>query len=335
MIVHLLRTLWIALVAVTSAALRRLRRGPLVPGWDWRTELARAGLRAVVLAGMQRTDAAPWSDLSFASPLPRRLRGVVEVRPDHVGGVPGEWYRCQGTGPDRTILLAFHGGAYVVGSPSAERHLYASLAWAAHADCFSVDYRLAPRHRFPAPVDDAVAAYRGILDLGTDPARIVVTGDSAGGGLAAALLVRLRDEGIPLPAGAVLWSPWVDLTNSAATIRSNARTDYLPEMAGRPIVEYLGDADPRHPHASPLYADLAGLPPLLVLAGEVEMILDDAVRLVERAREAGVDASLSVEPGMYHVWPAVLPRHPASIRAIGTAADWIARRVYGSVERTG
>lgn len=211
----------------------------------------------------------------------------------------------------------------MVGHPSTERPFIARIADAARADCFSVDYRLAPAHRFPAAVDDAVAAYRGLIDAGVSPSRIVVAGDSAGGGLAAALLVRIRDGGGPMPAGALLWSPWVDLANTATTIVTNAATDYLPMIQGHVHIDYLGAADPRHPHASPLYADLAGLPPMLVFAGGAEMILADATRLAERAAAAGVDVRLHVEPGMYHVWAAILPRHPASVAAFALAGAWV------------
>jgi acetyl esterase/lipase len=154
-----------------------------------------------------------------------------------------------------------------------------------------------------------------------------MVGDSAGGGLVVSTLVALRDAGEPLPAGAVLVSPWVDLSNSASTWDSNWSTDYLPPMGGRPAVEYLGETNPKDPLASPLFADLSGLPPLLIMAGGLEMILEDSTRLADRAEAAGVDVTLVVEPEMFHVWPVIVPRHPASVRAFNTAAHWIQQMV--------
>jgi monoterpene epsilon-lactone hydrolase len=231
------------------------------------------------------------------------------------------------------VLLYFHGGGYVVGHPSSERPFIARIADAVGRPCFSVDYRLAPRHRFPAAVDDALSAYGGLLDEGVEPSRIVLVGDSAGGGLALALLLRVHDEELPQPGGAVLISPWLDLTHSGSTLETNSATDYLPKAAGHAASAYLGDADPRHRYASPLFADLSGLPPMLVMAGGVEMLLSDSTRFAERAVAAGVDITLHVEPDMYHVWPAILPRHPASVRAIDLAAGWI-RSVVESLDAT-
>jgi acetyl esterase/lipase len=290
-------------------------------------ELRRATISALILAGTEIGDVERWADLRFEAPLPSRLRGVVTVTPGTLNRVQGEWLRLPQLPGDRPTLLYFHGGGHVMGSPGMERPLIAEIAVAARADAFSADYRLAPRHPFPAALDDAVAAYTGLLEAGTDPHRLAVVGDSAGGNLAAALLVRLRDEGRTLPAGAVLFSPWLDLANTGSTLTSNATTDYLPPIADRPATEYLDGTDPTHPLASPLYADPVGLPPMLVLAGGAEMLLDDATRFVEKARAGGVDITFHVEPTMFHVWPAVVPREPASRRAILLAGDWIGRHV--------
>lgn len=316
------------LFAVVRAVIRRLRSGPAVAGWPWAMELRRAALSALIGEAIRQAESGPFERLVAPDlPLPRRLRGAVDVEPAVSGDVPGEWMRVRAAGLAGPVLLYLHGGGYVMGSPAMERGFIASIAVAAGApDVFSADYRLAPEHVFPAAVDDAVAAYLGMLDGGVDPRRLVVVGDSAGGGLALALLVSLRDADHPLPAGAVLFSPWVDLTNGADTLLSNAATDYLPAMHLRAAVEYLGDADPTTPTASPLYADLSGLPPLLVLAGGREMILADSTRLAERARSLGVDVELAVEPDMFHVWPVVVPNHPASLGAIDRAGRWIRHR---------
>lgn len=323
MLLAVVRMLLRAATAVVIAAVRRIVRGPLVPGWSWRVELRRAAISAVVESAIRSSKAERWSDVDVGVPLPRRLRSRIEVDPASEGGVPGEWLLSRDAPSGGPVLLYFHGGGYVVGRPSMERPFIARIVHAVDGRCFSVDYRLAPRHRFPAAVDDALAAYRGVVEGGADPSRIVVLGDSAGGGLALALLLRIHDEGIAQPAGGVLVSPWLDLTHSGSTVVTNAATDYLPTATGRAASAYLGDADPRDRYASPLFADLRGLPPLLVLAGGAEMLLADSTRLAERAVAAGVDITLHVEPDMYHVWPAVLPRHAASARALVLIAGWV------------
>ena len=156
-----------------------------------------------------------------------------------------------------------------------------------------------------------------------------MTGDSAGGNLAAALLVRLRDEGLPLPAGAVLFSAWLDLAATGASIEANAGTDYIPVRDADPAEHYLGGTDPTDPWVSPLYADLAGLPPMLIAAGGREIILDDSTRFADRAWEAGVDATLYIEEDMFHAWASVVPEHLASKRTFMIAADWIHRSWVG------
>jgi epsilon-lactone hydrolase len=322
--------------AVTIGAVRRLARGPLVPSWTWGAELRVVAIRALIRAS--RSGAVrPYArelEARFDPPVPRHLRGVLTVEPGNLGGRPGEWITrraSDGELTDLATILYLHGGAYIAGSPSSHRHFTSRLTWTTHARTYVPDYRLAPEHLFPAAVDDAEAVYRDLLDHGVDPGRLVLAGDSAGGGLACALLLRIRAAGMPAPAGAVLFSPYTDLEHSGPSIRSNAPTDYIPLDGDiEPNVDYLGDADPRDPFASPLHADLAGLPPLLVLAGGREMVLDDSIRLVDKARAAGVDVELHVEPDMFHVWPAVIPNAPASLRALAHVAEWVATRVAGA-----
>ncbi|MBX5465774.1 MAG: alpha/beta hydrolase [Clostridia bacterium] len=243
----------------------------------------------------------------------------VVVRPAESGGVPGEWIDAPGARADR-VLLYLHGGAYSMGGPASHRSLVARLARAAAARGLLVDYRLAPEHRFPAAVEDAVAAYRGLLAAGLEPGRIVLAGDSAGGGLAVATLVALREAGQPLPAGAALLSPWTDLAGTGETLRTRAERDPWidPSGIGGAARLYLGEEDPRHPLASPLYAELGGLPPLLIHVGEDEVLLDDARRLAERARAAGVEVTLRVWPEMWHVFQAFpMPEAEEAIAEIG------------------
>ncbi len=215
----------------------------------------------------------------------------------------GEWITPTAA-HDGRVLLYLHGGGYVSGSPITHRTITARLAQEAAARVFALDYRLAPEHPFPAALEDAWAAYWWLIsEEQVAPAQIVVAGDSAGGGLTVALLLALRAAGVPLPAGAVGLSPWLDLTLSGATLTANAPTDYLNADVLRASAQmYGGGRDLGDPQLSPLYADLAGLPPLLIQAGGAEMLLDDSRRFAVRAREAGVEVQLAIYPHMVHVW---------------------------------
>ena len=234
---------------------------------------------------------------------------------------PAEWLRPPGAVAGRVVLY-LHGGGYVIGSPRSHRHLAAAIAAASQATGLLLDYRLAPEHPFPAAVEDATAAYRWLLEQGIAPGHVVVAGDSAGGGLTVAMLVALRDAGVPQPAGGVCISPWTDLTCSGASYRTRAQSD---PIVTRPAIDsmaeaYLGATSPRTPLASPLFADLRGLPPLLIQVGSDEVLLDDAVQLANRAKAADVDATLEVWDRMIHVWHWFLPmldEAPAAIDAIG------------------
>lgn len=238
--------------------------------------------------------------------------------------VKGEWHRPADGAADRTIYY-LHGGGYVFGSPKSHRAATFALAREAEAEVFSLDYRMAPEHLFPAAVEDALAGYRWLLRKGKDPAKIVIGGDSAGGGLALALLLSIKEQGLPPPAAAFLYSPWTDLTVSGGSIRANEKSDamfkaeYIIEGAKR----YLGDADPNTPLASPLFGDLAGLPPVLVFASNAEVLFDDSVRLHERLKEAGVSSELIVEDGLIHVWPIFPGHYPEAIDAIRRTGEFV------------
>src|SRR5262245_3546771 len=233
----------------------------------------------------------------------------TSVEPITVGGRPAEWIRPLAARDD-AALLYLHGGGYVIGSPRSHRHLAESIARSTGTSCLMPDYRLAPEHPFPAAVDDALAAYRFLLDQRRiAPGRIAVAGDSAGGGLTVATLVTIRQAGLPMPAAGVCISPWTDLTCSAGSYESKAATD---PMVARPGIttmaqHYLGSTDPRTALASPIFADLRGLPPLLIQVGSEEVLLDDSTRLGERAKAAGVDATVEVWEPMIHVWHWFLP----------------------------
>ena len=227
----------------------------------------------------------------------------VKVEPVTAPERAAEWLTPPGARTD-AVVLYLHGGGYAIGSPRSHRHLAAAIARAAGSRALLLDYRLAPEHPFPAALDDAVAAYQWLVRDGIAPSRIVIAGDSAGGGLTLATLLALRDRGLPLPAGAVGISPWVDLTNSAASYATKAAVDPIVTIEGIALLTqaYIGTGDPKQPLVSPLYADLRGLPPLLIHVGSDEVLLDDAAGLAARARAAGVDVTLREWPQMIHVW---------------------------------
>ncbi|MBL0172992.1 MAG: alpha/beta hydrolase [Gemmatimonadaceae bacterium] len=242
---------------------------------------------------------------------------VVAAPPsgDWRGGEIVSWPHARSDGP---VLLYLHGGGYLAGSPETHRPLVASLVRRLEGAAFVPDYRLAPEHPYPAALDDARAAYGHLLSLGIAPARIVIAGDSAGGGLALALTLALRDTHAPLPAAVVTFSPWTDLAATGRSIEEN--TDRCAMFAGitihRAATFYLGASNPRLPYISPLYGEFAGMPPLLVHASEDEVLRDDAVRVAERARAAGVDVELRLWQRVPHVWqffPAVLPEAAESL----------------------
>ncbi|MBL8773557.1 MAG: alpha/beta hydrolase [Phenylobacterium sp.] len=233
--------------------------------------------------------------------------------------------REPGGGPN--VFLHLHGGGYVMGDPAGSRGLTTALALATAARVVSLDYRLAPDHPFPAAVEDAVAAYRALLADGAEPARIAIGGESAGGGLAIAALIAIRDAGLPAPAAAVALSPWVDLACTGGSYETRAGAD--PLLTRRILLEmadqYLQGQDPAAPLASPLAADLSGLPRLLVQAGSDEVLLDDAVTLAQRAEAAGVSVELEVWPDMIHVWQMFGGALPEADEAVARIAAFLAR----------
>lgn len=235
-------------------------------------------------------------------------------------GVPSEWISAPGADPGTNVLYV-HGGGYVIGSVATHRGLVARISAASGARALSVGYRLAPEHPFPAAVDDAVAAYRWLLANGGTPARTVIAGDSAGGGLTIATLLALREAGDPLPAAGVCLSPWVDLEGTGESMTSKAALDPIVQRDGlkEMAAQYLGGAEPKTPLAAPLHANLAGLPPLLIQVGTSETLLDDATRITAKARAAGVDVTLEPWDDMIHVWQlfAMLPEAHQAVERIG------------------
>lgn len=252
----------------------------------------------------------------------------VELQPVDADGVPGEWIVAPGADPE-TVVYYLHGGGYTIGSINSHRSMISRISRAAGARAFAIDYRLAPEHPFPAGLEDALKAYRWLLKQGVDPARIVIAGDSAGGGLTLATLLSLRDTGDPLPAAAVLISPWTDLTLSGESIQTRADADPMirPNEASSLVDAYLNGHDPSDPLVSPVFADLSGLPPMLIQVGDDEVLLDDSTRLEAKAKSDGVDVTLEVWDEMIHVWHFFASMLPEGQQAIDRIGEYVRERV--------
>lgn len=235
----------------------------------------------------------------------RPLASDVTAAPGTLGGVPVLTIEA-GERRTGTVLLWLHGGWYVMGSPRASAGLASEVARRTGARVVSIDYRLAPEHPYPAALEDARTGYRALLDSGVDPRSVAFVGESAGGGLAVATLAALRADGLPQPACAVLFSPWTDLTLGGASMTSKAGIDpsFVPEKARVRAADYAGASNPADPFISPVFADLTGLPPMLIQAGSHEILLDDSTRLAARAAAADVAVTLDVTPQVPHLFQA-------------------------------
>jgi acetyl esterase/lipase len=304
------------------ALARSLRHEPRCTDWS----LPFAGVVEMMLLGTPngeiqaqaiRDSLDRVSLLNAARPVARE---VVDL-----GSFRGEWL---GTAPPGgSVLLYLHGGGYVSGSPATHRSLMVHLGQAANARVFAPDYRLAPEYPYPTALEDAWVAYWWLLAQGIAPGRIVVAGDSAGGGLTVALMLALRAAGLPLPAGGICLSPWFDLALTGESMTTNDHSDYLNDAILRASAAmYLGDHDVCDPLVSPLYADLRGLPPLLIQVGTAEMLLDDGRRFTARARAAGVDVTLEQYAGMVHVWHFTYLVEPRARQAVAAFGQFVAQQ---------
>jgi epsilon-lactone hydrolase len=269
--------------------------------------------------------------LSARVPFRAKLAPGWRIRPGDDAALAGEWIEpaVPGHRARHGCILYFHGGGYVAMSPRTHRSLTSRLAAWSGVSLFALDYRLAPEHPYPAALVDAVAAYRGLTAAGLDPRRIVLGGDSAGGGLALATLLALRDAGAPLPAAAILFSPWTDLAASGASMLTNAEADPLLNRVCAPQLAkyYLEDTPATDPLASPVYADLAGLPPLFLQVGGSEILLDDSRRVFANASRAGVEATLQIWPNVPHGWQVFAPVLPEARAALRQASAFIAKKL--------
>jgi acetyl esterase/lipase len=308
----------IALGAAVTTLARRLVRGPRRPGWSLRTELAQSVMRVVLMRSKRRGVA--WLRAAQAAlPANVPLAEGVSFEPVTLGGVPCAWCAPRGRSPSRTIVY-LHGGGYVIGSVEGYRDLLARLALGAEARVLGVDYRLAPEHPFPAQQADCLAALLAVLASGVDPARLALAGDSAGGALVVATLTALRDAGEALPAAAALICPWTEPFAEGGSMDAHAAFDFGDRalLAGWARAA-LGAADPADPRFTVANAKLAGLPPLLVQVGSVELLYDQVLRFVERARAAGVETRLEVLPDAFHdvhLQAALLPEGAAAVEAV-------------------
>jgi monoterpene epsilon-lactone hydrolase len=257
----------------------------------------------------------------------------VSYEPFEISGIPAEWIIPEDADNDH-VLFHIHGGGYVIGSIRSHRKMVARFARAARCRALLFDYRLAPEHPFPAALEDALTSYRWLLAQGYEPGKIAIAGDSAGGGLAIATLIALRDAGEPLPAAGMLLSPWTDLTGTGETLKTVGWRDPVlnPKLGVKWARCYLGDADPLNPLISPIYADCTGLPPLLIHVGTKEMLLDDSRVFAERAQSHGVPVELDIWDGMFHVWHAGAPALREGTEAIKKLAAFFEENVKEKVD---
>lgn len=276
------------------------------------------------LAGLTIQEQRVVMEATFLAPLPDDVKYL------HVdaGGVSAEWISVPESRADR-VLFYLHGGGYVKGSLNTHREMTSRLARVMSARALSVDYRLAPEHPFPAAVDDATTAYRWLLAEGiVEPSGIIIAGDSAGGGLAISCLVALRDAEEPMPALVVCIAPWTDMEGTGESLREMTDEDGInPETIHLMAEAYIGDTDPREPLASPIHADLTGLPPLLIQVSITEALYSDATRLAERARECGVETEMEAWEDMTHVWHMMARLIPEGREAIEDIGRFVRKRL--------
>ncbi|MGI4815767.1 MAG: alpha/beta hydrolase [Janthinobacterium lividum] len=295
-----------------------------------RTRVKPASTQAPDVAQVRARTAGTGANAALRAWLPKLPRGFKRRPVPGPGGARGsrsfsEWIEPTDAAAAPKTILYLHGGGYFFCSPRTHRSITYTLAAGTGARVFVPDYRLAPEWPFPAALEDALHAYRALIDQGVPARSIVVAGDSAGGGLALSLLLVLRDAGDALPAAGVLFSPWTDLALTGATLRSNAASDamFTPESVAHAAAFYLGATPATHPGPSPLYGDFAGLPPLLIHASDNEILLADATRVVEKARASGVDVVFKSWHGVPHAFQLFTPFLPEAREALADACRFI------------
>jgi acetyl esterase/lipase len=258
--------------------------------------------------------------------LARAARHVaVEKKP--VAGLHAEWYRPAGAQPGK-LLLYLHGGAYTLGSCDSHRKLVTHMAKEGNIDAVMPEYRLAPEYPFPAGLDDALAVYKELLESGYNAADIIISGDSAGGGLSVATMLQLRHEGLPLPGAAILLSPFLDMSASGETMKTRADRDpwFRPDEIEVVVSYYCPNEDVRNPLLSPVFANVAGLPPTMIQVGDDEILLSDSTRFADKLRTADVDVAIEVFPEMWHVFQLFVGKMPESKAAVKKIGAYIKER---------
>lgn len=259
----------------------------------------------------------------------------VTVQQIDVNGLYAEWLMPANARPE-TAILYLHGGGYVSGSPATHRGMVSQMAHETQISILLLDYSLAPEHPFPAALHDAVGTYLWLIDSGYAPENIFIAGDSAGGGLTLAMLLKLRDDNHPMPAGAICISPFADMVGTGKTMQENARKDPWLKASDLDLVTnlYNQDVPMDHPYVSPVYGNFEGLPPLLIQVGECEILLSDSERVAAKAAEYGVEVELRVWQGMWHVWHAFYEMVPESKRAIREMADFTNTHIGTGVNKS-
>jgi epsilon-lactone hydrolase len=320
MLRFLLRLVLLLIRTIVGVFFRRTFRGPKHPSWTYKTECLATFLRQQ-LREMMTIGPAMLKKYSPAAPQTKMLRSAVRLESSTIGQCQAEIHTPNGWTPADGTLLYFHGGGYSLCSPATHRELVSRISFASRMRAVALDYRLAPSHPFPHAVEDALSAYEHLLSEGCQPEKICLGGDSAGGGLTLATLLSLRDKGRPLPKGAVLLSPWVDLTCQGASIDGNAPFDYLSRKGLETFAsQYAPPEKRKDPLISPLFADLHDLPPMLVQTGSAELFFSENMDFVNAAKSAGCNATLEVSEGMFHVWQAFarfLPEGRFAIASMG------------------
>lgn len=258
-----------------------------------------------------------------AEKLVKKIEGITYEQADFQDFY-AEWVKVENA-PENKIVLYFHGGGFVMGSAKSHRNIVGNFAKRLGINLLVFDYRLAPENPAPAAVYDSVKIYKWLLDIGYIPENIFFAGDSAGGGIALATMLKIKDDGIPMPAGCLAFSPCVDMTLSGDSIKTKADADpCTPKGANETYTKYyVGSGDPLHPYTSPLFGDLSNLPPIMIYVGENETLLDDSVRFAEKAKKAGVIVELNIQKGMFHCFPLLAPMFPEATEAMNNSCSFI------------
>jgi monoterpene epsilon-lactone hydrolase len=314
--------------AAATVTARRLLRGPKRPSWSLIYEIAVEVARGLFRHNVEESERTGRPIASPSASLQHSLRSLLTFESGTLAGLPAEWHAPRGLHGDAPTILYLHGGGYVSMAPASYRDLVPRIALAAGARCVVPNYRKAPKHPFPAANEDALACYRALLDMGVAPERLFIAGDSAGGGLSLATMLRLRDAGLPLPRAAILISPWVDLRCRDESLLANAKLDYLsPSLLDIASRQYAGTAGLDDAFVSPIGADLRGLPPMLVTTGEVELFFSQNHAFVDRARAAGVSVIHEVGPDMVHVFQLFAPLSETARVSIRTIGQFVGEHV--------